>query len=74
MLEKSYLKQFIGSVVEVLPETVYEHGIIGHTGNYLLVKIPTDNQDLQQTRLITIQSIEYPYCYGFGDVEDLVTL
>lgn len=73
-LEKSYMKQFIGSVVEVLPETVYEHGIIGHTGNYLLVKIPTDNQDLQQTRLITIQSIEYPYCYGFEDVEDLVTL
>lgn len=73
-LEETYMKQFIGTTVEVLPETTYEHGIIGHTGNYLLVKVETKDLNLQKKRMITIQNIQYPYCYGLENVEDLVTL
>lgn len=68
-LEESYMKQFVGNVIEVLPETTYEHGIIGHTGNYLLVKVETEDMDLQKKRVVTIQNIEYPYCYGLENVE-----
>ena len=73
-LEIAYMNEFIGQTVEVLPETTYEKGIIGHTGNYLLVKIETDDKNLSNKRNITIQSIEYPYCKGYEKVDDFVKI
>lgn len=63
-LEIDYMKKFIGKEVEVLPETIYEEGIIGHTENYLLVKVKTKDFNLQKKRIVTIETMEYPYCSG----------
>lgn len=73
-LEMEYMEQFIGKEVEVLPETIYEDGIIGHTGNYLLVKVKTTDFNLQERRTVHIQNIEYPYCSGHEMIDCLTKL
>ncbi len=73
-LEMDYMKQFIGHIVEVLPETTYENGIIGHTGNYLLVKIKTSNQNLEKKRNVKIETVNYPYCIGSEEVDDFIKI
>ncbi len=73
-LEVEYMKQFIGKEVEVLPETISEDGIIGHTGNYLLVKVKTNDKNLQKKRILKLEQIEYPYCYGVENVDYFIKL
>ena len=63
-LEINYMNQFVGSVVEILPEMLCGSYMMGHTGNYLLVKFLTKDEDLQKKRMIKIEKIEYPYCLG----------
>lgn len=60
-LEIDYMKKFVGREVEVLVEVVKDGYSIGHTTNYLQVKI---NKELEHNTFINakIDSIEYPYC------------
>ena len=37
-LEEEYMLKFIGSEVTFIPEVRKDNYLIGHTGNYLLVK------------------------------------
>ncbi len=73
-LEMDYMNHFIGQTVEVLPETIDDEGIIGHTGNYLLVKVKTKNKNLNQERNVTIESVAYPYCIGYEQVDEFVKI
>ncbi len=73
-LEMEYMSKFVGKEVEVLPETTYEEGIIGHTGNYLLVKVKTNDFDLQKKRTVIIESMEYPYCISHETIDCLIEL
>lgn len=73
-LEEKYMQKFIGKTVTILPETTYESGIVGHTGNYLMVKLETENKDLQNERKVRITSTEYPYCYGTEVVDELIKI
>lgn len=59
-LEENYMKKFIGKEVEVLVERVEEESV-GHTSNFLLVKIP---RKYPQGTLVpvTIKEVKYPYC------------
>lgn len=63
-LEVEYFNKFIEQEVEFLPE-VYKDGIIiGHTGNYLLVKTKGNITDINSLKKVKIKKIEYPYIIG----------
>ena len=63
-LEKEYFNKFKGKEVEFLPEIYKEGYIIGHTGNYLLIKAKGSIGDLNQNKKVIIEKVEYPYCIG----------
>lgn len=63
-LENNYRKQFLGRQVTVIPETYKDGMLIGHTGNYLLVKVPGSEALLHQT--ITVQLTEINGIYMMG--------
>lgn len=60
-LEENYMERFVGRVVDVLLEVQKDENMIGHTGNYLLVKVPTNTTNFCKVK---INKIEYPYCVG----------
>ena len=61
-LEKEYFSKFINKEVEFLPEIYKEGYIIGHTGNYLLIKTKGNIEDLNEIKKVKIKEIQYPYC------------
>lgn len=63
-LELEYFKKFIGTEIEFLPEIYKDGYIIGHTGNYLLVKKKGTIKDLNVLNKIKITDINYPFCIG----------
>ena len=63
-LEKEYFNKFINKKVEFLPEIYKDGFIIGHTGNYLLIKKKGNIEDLNEIKSTAIEKIEYPYCIG----------
>lgn len=60
-LEMKYMEKYLGKSVEVLVEEVKDGISMGHTGNFLHVKIL---KELEHNELynVTIKSIDYPYC------------
>lgn len=62
-LETSYMKRFIGKELSFIPEVIKDGYLIGHTGNYLLIKAKGDNLNHDSHRVI-IKDINYPYCIG----------
>lgn len=63
-LEIEYFNKFKGKKVYFLPEIYKEGYVIGHTGNYLLVKCKGTIKDLNTLKKVKIKDIEYPYCIG----------
>ena len=63
-LELEYFNKYINKEIEFLPEIYKEGYIIGHTGNYLLIKTKGSVKDLNEIKKITIKKVEYPYCIG----------
>lgn len=63
-LEIEYFNKFIGDSVEFLPEIYKDGYVIGHTGNYLLVKSKGTVKNLNILKKVNIKSVEYPYCKG----------
>ena len=63
-LETDYMNKFINKKIYFLPETFKEGYLIGHTGNYLLVKAKGDSYLLNKNVPVLIESVEYPYCLG----------
>lgn len=60
-LEVEYMNKFIGKKTTFIPE-VYEDGyLIGHTGNYLLVKVKGNEKYLGKEVNIVMKKIKYPY-------------
>jgi len=62
-LETYYMEKFLNKDVSIIPEKYKDGFLIGHTGNYILVKAKSDEY-LSDTVTVTIKSIEYPYCVG----------
>lgn len=61
-LEIEYFNRFVGSEVSFLPE-IYKNGfIIGHTGNYLLIRKKGSIEDLNIINKAKIEKVTYPYC------------
>lgn len=63
-LEKEYMKKHIGKKVTFIPE-IYRNGyLIGHTGNYLLIKYLGNEKLLHDDVEVFIKKMEYPYLIG----------
>ena len=60
-LELKYMNKFIETEMTYIPEVYKDGYLIGHTGNYLLIKCKGEINDLNKTLKIQIKSIEYPY-------------
>ena len=62
-LEIEYMNKFKGKTVSFIPEVLKDGYLIGHTGNYLLVKCK--GNDLCHDSIdVKIKGIDYPYCIG----------
>ena len=62
-LEIKYMEKYIGKEVEVLVEE-YKDGVsLGHTGNFLYVKVPKELPHNEIVK-VKIKEIDYPYCIG----------
>ena len=62
-LETEYMKKFIGKTLPVLMEVNRTDYSLGHTSNYLLVKVPGEYQS-EDLVDVTIADVSYPYCLG----------
>jgi|LSQX01.3.fsa_nt_gb threonylcarbamoyladenosine tRNA methylthiotransferase MtaB len=61
-LELNYMTVFKGTKQTFIAET-YENGyLIGHTSNYLKIKVLGDEEDVGKIFNVTITKIDYPYC------------
>ena len=63
-LEINYMEKFIGKELDFIGEVKKDGFIIGHTGNYLLVKIKDEDYPLYETLKVKIEKVEYPYITG----------
>lgn len=63
-LEIEYFNKFINKQMEFLPEIYKEGFLIGHTGNYLLVKTLGNIDELNEIKKVKLEKIEYPYVIG----------
>lgn len=63
-LELEYMKRFIGRKIEMIPEIKKDEFLIGHTGNYLSIKVKGEEQLLEKSILVSLKKIEYPYIIG----------
>lgn len=63
-LEQEYMEGFIGQVVDFIPEVYKDGFLIGHSGNYLLLKVKGDKTLLHQFLSVQVDQILYPYCFG----------
>lgn len=60
-LEMNYMEKFIGKELTMLPEVYKDGYLIGHTGNYLLVKVKGTEKNLHFPLPIKITTNIYPY-------------
>jgi len=63
ILEKKYMEKFLGKEMEVLIETSDSKYSMGHTSNFLLVKVLGEFRQEDKV-LVTLTEISYPYCFG----------
>lgn len=61
-LEIEYMEKFVGKEIIFLPEVLKDDHVIGHTGNYLLVK--ANKCELNKPALVKLTSVNYPYING----------
>lgn len=60
-LEINYMKKFLGKSLTFIPE-VYDNGyLMGHTGNYLLIKTKGSKNSIGMEVNVILNSTDYPY-------------
>lgn len=60
-LEEKYMNKFLDNDIVFIPEVYKDGYIIGHTGNYLLVKTLGNEMDLNKDTLVHLKCVNYPY-------------
>ena len=63
-LENEYMNKFINRKVLLLPETYKDGYLIGHTDNYLKVKVKGDISLINNIIEVKIERNDYPYLIG----------
>lgn len=61
-LEMEYMYKFLNKEMSFIPETYKDGYLIGHTGNYLLIKTKGLPSMLHQTVKVKIDELQYPFC------------
>ena len=61
-LEEKYALKFINKELEFLPEIYKDGYLIGHTGNYLLIKAKGNIEDLNKSKNVIIKTVDNGYC------------
>ncbi len=61
-LEIEYMNNFLNKKIVFIPEKYQDGYLIGHTGNYLLVKTLGEETEIHKNVEVVIKKIEYPYC------------
>ena len=62
-LEISYFNNYINKEVTFIKEVYKDKYLIGHTGNYLLVKVYSE-EEIDGEITVKISKVEYPYSIG----------
>ena len=65
------MSKFISKEVSFIPEVKKDGYLIGHTGNYLLIKSKCSKEYLNKTYRVKIEKIEYPYCISSNCQESI---
>ena len=60
-LEIEYMDKYIGKEIVFIPEVYRDGNLIGHTGNYLLIKYKGNEDLLHQDVTVKGVKVEYPY-------------
>ena len=60
-LEIEYMEKFLNKEIVFIPEVYRDGYLIGHTGNYLLVKVRGNEELLHKDVTVKITKIDYPY-------------
>jgi threonylcarbamoyladenosine tRNA methylthiotransferase MtaB len=63
-LEIKYMKKHINKTLEIIPEIKKDDYIIGHSSNYLMVKVIGNKSLLGKLIKVKIKEVQYPYCLG----------
>lgn len=63
-LEIAAMHQFLNQTLEFIPEVYKDGYLIGHTGNYLLVKMKGEKELLNHEIICHLESVDYPYVIG----------
>ena len=63
-LEIEYMNKYINSEIIFIPEVRKDNYLIGHTGNYLLIKAAGEENLLHQDVEVKIKSVNFPYLIG----------
>lgn len=69
-LEQAYMHRFLNREVEWIPEMLKGDTLIGHTGNYLLIKAKGDASLLHQSIKSTITEVTDTCCLARIDTEE----
>lgn len=60
-LENKYMNKFIGKILTFIPEVYKDGYLIGHTGNYLLIKLKGCEELLHKEVSVKLMENQYPY-------------
>ena len=60
-LEINYMKKFLGESLTFIPEVYDGDYLIGHTGNYLLIKVKGSKNLIGKEVSVDLKEIDYPY-------------
>ena len=63
-LEKNYYKKFIGSNLSVLFEQSNDDYTVGHTSNYLEVRVNRDDNLISKIENVSLESLENGFIKG----------
>lgn len=63
-LEKEYFNKFLKLELIFIPEVYKDGYLIGHTGNYLLVKAKGNSCLLKKDVKVRLEKLDYPYVIG----------
>jgi len=66
-LEIEYMNKFVGKTVEVLTENDKDGLTLGHTSNFLLVKL---NKKIENDKFINVKLKEVEYPYIIGEIDE----
>lgn len=66
-LEIEYMNKFIGKTIEVLTESDKDGFTLGHTSNFLLVRL---NKKVEKDKFINVKLTEVKYPYIMGEINE----